>query len=657
MHRELNLISFQKHIKNAIKIRAFELTLLDLFSSGKIRGTVHTSLGQELFSSLIYDFILDCDYIFGNHRSHAHFLSYSNCYTELLSEILGKNKGCSRGLGGSQHLNYKNFYTNGIQGSMTGIALGTAHAQKIFSNNGVSVSLLGDGTFGAGQIYESFNISSKMSLPVIYIVENNQIAQSTPTQNTLVGSFEEKFSAFDIYNKVVDIDDSSINSTYTSIHDIFDFTRSKKRPAALIINTQRLGPHSKGDDNRGQENIDELWRKDFISKIIKNELEWNNYFLECKHDFQQLGQQIINYEDAKVTFEDYAVKNLKKINLKYEITSQNLEKKYIDITHSSLKLVMEKSQGPIIIGEDIEFKPKGTREPYGGAFKATRNLSENYPTQVINFPISESSIVGFGIGYALSGHSSICEIMFSDFLTLTIDQFIQQATKIPSMYGKFKPLSLMVRAPGGGRRGYGPTHSQNMEHLFIGLPNLVIYSANIFSSVDDYVELLKLDVPVLVIENKDLYLRKVYSRDESILDTIIVDNRRTIHYSFKNIKSSGLIVTYGFATELVIKCVQKILQEHEILFEIVVLQIINPLDIDSFNSILENHHRVIVIEETLSGGGITSSLVKLFSKQGIEKTFLNLGGQGNIGASAISEENALISEEKIMNFLTQLVGL
>ena len=89
----------------------------------------------------------------------------------------------------------------------------------------------------------------------------------------------------------------------------------------------------------------------------------------------------------------------------------------------------------IFIGEDIQNFSPGTTKPYGGAFKVSRDLSDLFPNKVINFPISEQAIIGFGIGSALDQRISICEIMFGDFMTLCVDQVIQQASKIPSMFG------------------------------------------------------------------------------------------------------------------------------------------------------------------------------------------------------------------------------
>jgi pyruvate/2-oxoglutarate/acetoin dehydrogenase E1 component len=170
--------------------------------------------------------------------------------------------------------------------------------------------------------------------------------------------------------------------------------------------------------------------------------------------------------------------------------------------------LMDLHEDVLVIGEDI-------LDPYGGAFQITKGLSTTFPDRVIGTPISEAAIVGLGIGLALKGYRPVVEIMFGDFMALVADQLINQASKIPWMYNQQIPLPLVVRTPMGGRRGYGPTHSQSLERLFLGLPGLVTVAV---SPLHDPKDLLRaavedLDLPVLFIENKSLYPRPVLSRD------------------------------------------------------------------------------------------------------------------------------------------------
>src|SRR4030043_400254 len=113
-----------------------------------------------------------------------------------------------------------------------------------------------------------------------------------------------------------------------------------------------------------------------------------------------------------------------------------------------------------LLGEDV-------LDPYGGAFKVTRGLSTSHPQRVITTPISEAGFIGVATGMALRGLRPVVEIMFGDFTTLIADQLINHLTKFRWMYNDQVRVPLLIRTPMGGRRGYGHTHSQTLEKLFL----------------------------------------------------------------------------------------------------------------------------------------------------------------------------------------------
>ena len=119
----------------------------------------------------------------------------------------------------------------------------------------------------------------------------------------------------------------------------------------------------------------------------------------------------------------------------------------------------------ILYGEDL-------LDPYGGAFKVTKGLSTKFPDRVLPTPISEAAMIGMAGGMAIGGLRPIVEIMFGDFLTLCADQIINHASKFRYMYNDQVCVPIVIRAPMGGGRGYGPTHSQSIESLFKGVPFL-----------------------------------------------------------------------------------------------------------------------------------------------------------------------------------------
>lgn len=160
--------------------------------------------------------------------------------------------------------------------------------------------------------------------------------------------------------------------------------------------------------------------------------------------------------------------------------------------------------GLFLLGEDV-------LDPYGGAFNVTRGLSTAYPDRVLTTPLSESGIVGVANGLAMCGHRVIVEVMFGDFATLTFDQLLNLTSKSVSMYGTHQPMPVVLRCPVGGRRGYGPTHSQSPQKHFIGIPNLALYELSPFHDTPTVLAgLLARDEPSILFEDKVTYTERVY---------------------------------------------------------------------------------------------------------------------------------------------------
>ena len=137
-------------------IRLTEQLILDQFSRGLVSGTTHTCLGQELTAmSVVRALDHPEDVVLSNHRNHGHFLTYSGDFVGLVAEIMGREAGVCGGWGGSQHLAYRHFHSNGVQGGMTGIGAGLALAHKLRGSGGIVAAIIGDGTLGQGLLYES----------------------------------------------------------------------------------------------------------------------------------------------------------------------------------------------------------------------------------------------------------------------------------------------------------------------------------------------------------------------------------------------------------------------------------------------------------------------------------------------------------------------
>jgi TPP-dependent pyruvate/acetoin dehydrogenase alpha subunit len=249
-------------------IRCFEETVLDLFSKGLLHGTAHTCIGQEVCAvGVINALDKDKDIVFSNHRGHGHYIAFTGDVEGLMAELMGKIGGICRGIGGSQHLHKGNFYTNGIQGGIVPVATGMAFAEKVKGTGAIVIVFLGDGTLGQGVVYESFNIAAKWSLPVLYVVENNQYAQTTPVYMAHAGDLHRRAEPFGIPTKRMNAED--VMEVYSEASKCVALVRAERRPFLLYLDTYRLGPHSKGDDLRPREELEHFWSRDPLLRLAK----------------------------------------------------------------------------------------------------------------------------------------------------------------------------------------------------------------------------------------------------------------------------------------------------------------------------------------------------------------------------------------------------
>jgi len=244
-------------------IRRVEETLLELFSIGLLRGTVHTCIGQEACAvGIIGSLNKEIDIVCSNHRGHGHFIAYCDDIEGLMLEIMGKSNGVCGGYGGSQHLHKNNFYSNGILGGMRPIAVGMGFAEKIKLTGAISVVFMGDGSLAEGNIYEAFNMASLWNIPILFVVENNQYAQSTHYSHEHAGNIAERANPFGIKTEVINGND--VITVQKKSQAIVDQIREESKPQLLFLETYRLAPHSKGDDNRDPNEIELEKTKDPI---------------------------------------------------------------------------------------------------------------------------------------------------------------------------------------------------------------------------------------------------------------------------------------------------------------------------------------------------------------------------------------------------------
>jgi TPP-dependent pyruvate/acetoin dehydrogenase alpha subunit len=237
-------------------IRRFEETLLQLFEEGILNGTTHCYIGQEANAVALFEHIHTDDHVFSNHRCHGHYLAQSGDALGLLAEIMGKEAGVCRGIGGSQHISAPGFKSNGILGGTVPTAAGIAMAMKLRASDRISVVFMGDGTMGEGVVYETMNIAALWKLPLLFVVENNHWAQSTPIAVNVAGQLADRFRAFHIPVREADSNDV-LELDSIAAEEVGAARRAG--PRALILETYRLCHHSKSSDARPEDEVKARW--------------------------------------------------------------------------------------------------------------------------------------------------------------------------------------------------------------------------------------------------------------------------------------------------------------------------------------------------------------------------------------------------------------
>jgi TPP-dependent pyruvate/acetoin dehydrogenase alpha subunit len=234
--------------RQMLRIRRFEQRVLDWFPKGIFFGTTHTYIGQEADAVGVMTALAEGDVVVSNHRCHGHYLAYGGPMVGLAGELMGRQCGVCGGRAGSQHVQWRDFYANGILGGTAAMAAGMALAERTKDSGSLVTAFLGDGALGEGAVYESLNMSALWGLPLLWILEDNRYAQSTPIELNMAGTIAGRFGAFGI--PVAELDTTDVEQIADAAAEAAGAIRGTPGPAALVIHTYRFGPHSKGDDHR-----------------------------------------------------------------------------------------------------------------------------------------------------------------------------------------------------------------------------------------------------------------------------------------------------------------------------------------------------------------------------------------------------------------------
>lgn len=633
-------------LRRALQIRRVEERLLSLFSEGKLNGTVHTCIGQEWVGVAVAGALREDDYVFSNHRGHGHYLARTGDVAGLIAEVMGKRTGACSGIGGSQHLHASRYFSNGVQGGMVPVATGVALDAKLSGADNLSVVFVGDGTLGEGALYEALNIAARWELPLLVVLENNGYAQSTSARTTTAGSVEGRATALGLSYRRGDTWDPK--ALLRDAHAVVGAVRRSGQPLLWEIETYRLRAHSKGDDNRDRKEIESFQQRDFLTLALAlDDRDVRAMLVEVDHE---IDEAVAAAERAPECCYEPRPRGVA-TRVEWQVPAFEASRGN-DAVYSGLRTMLSEDPTSVLIGEDIE-------GPYGGAFKATKDLSQLFPLRVRNTPISESAITGVATGLALAGRRAVVEIMFGDFLSLTFDQLLQHASKFVEIFGDVRSVPLIVRTPMGGRRGYGPTHSQSTEKHFLGIPNLTVLALNgrvcpstVYGSIRR-----TLPYPALVIENKVLYTRHLrVDRPEGFSVHVSNEPFPTVKISPVGRRPDVTVACYGGMLDDAETAMHRAFDELEIACEIICPSQIDPLNITPIADSVATTGTLVTIEEGSKVAAWGAEVVARLCEIGrIPKRVKRLSHDSIIPSSFKREMDLLPGSKHLLEALKEVV--
>jgi pyruvate dehydrogenase E1 component beta subunit len=274
--------------------------------------------------------------------------------------------------------------------------------------------------------------------------------------------------------------------------------------------------------------------------------------------------------------------------------------------NQALREEMERDENVLIMGEDVGV--------FQGAFKVTEGLLDDFgEKRVRDTPISENTIVGMGVGAAMTGLRPVVEIMTVNFALLAMDMIVNHAAAIPYMFGGQVRVPMVVRMPGGGGHQLGPTHSHSLEAMFLQIPGLLVACP---STPADGKGLLKTairdDNPVIFIEHETLY----GSRGE-----VPENGEVLLRFGEAAIRREGSDVTIiGILrmAETAMQAAKTLANEHGAEAEVIDPRTLRPLDLDTILESVRKTNRAVIVEEGWPHGGVGANLAALIQEQAFD---------------------------------------
>jgi 2-oxoisovalerate dehydrogenase E1 component len=585
--------------------RMIEDKMLVLLRQGKI-SKWFSGIGQEAIAVGATLALQPEEWIMPLHRNLGVFTTRNMPLHKLFLQWQGTQLGYSKARERSFHFGSREHHICGMishLGPQLALADGAALAAKLASQQKVALAFTGDGGTSEGDFHEALNVAAVWDLPVIFLIENNGYGLSTPVNEQYrCESLVDKAKGYGMEG--IRIDGNNLLTVYDTIKGVRDYCLRYQKPYLVECMTFRMRGHEEASGTKyvPGELFKEWEQKDPIKNyeryLVEQRVLTELQVADIRNEFKSTieSELAIGMAPAPVVasipdeLEDVYAKRSSQPAVILASPDQEMgdtrELRMIDAISEALRMQLERDPKLVLMGQDIA--------EYGGAFKITEGMVQQFGKgRVRNTPLCESAIIGTALGLALEGYSSMVEMQFADFVSVGLNQIVNNLAKIHYRWGQ--SANVVVRMPTGAGVGAGPFHSQSNEAWFTHVPGLkVVYPSCPADAKGLLIASLNDPNPVLFFEHKALYRSVTGQVPELYYETEIGKAHRVLS------GSDVSIITYGagvhWATEYAA-------QHPDRSIDLLDLRSLLPLDYEAIAESVKKTGRVLVLhEDTLTGG-------------------------------------------------------
>lgn len=574
--------------------------MLVLLRQGKI-SKWFSGIGQEAIAVGATLALQEDEWIMPLHRNLGVFTTRQMPLHQLFLQWQGTQQGYSKARERSFHFGSKEHHICGMishLGPQLAVADGAALAYKLAQKDKVSLAFTGDGGTSEGDFHEALNVAAVWDLPVIFLIENNGYGLSTPVQEQYrCERLVDKAAGYGMEG--VRIDGNNILTVYDTIKGVREYCIRHQKPYLIECMTFRMRGHEEASGTKyvpaelftAWEQKDPI--KNYERYLIEQGVLTSFDVADIRNEFKQKieAELAIGLAPAPVIavpeneLNDVYASRTEPLAV-LTADDQGRELRFVDAISEGLRQQLEKDPRLVLMGQDIA--------AYGGAFKITEGFVQQFGEQRIrNTPLCESAILGTALGLSLEGYPSMVEMQFADFVSVGLNQIVNNLAKIHYRWGQ--NANVVVRMPTGAGVGAGPFHSQSNEAWFTHIPGLkVVYPSTPLDAKGLLIASLNDPNPVLFFEHKALY-RAVTGLVPETYYEIEIGKAKQI--------STGeeiTIITYGSGVHWAIEYAAA---HPDYSIGILDLRTLLPLDTEAIKKAVRDTGRVLVLhEDTLTGG-------------------------------------------------------